>query len=236
MAGGQVVIVGGGVTGLLTAVDCALAGHRVTLLDRGPIPNPESTSYDQHRAFRAFTPGDPIATWRMVAAHRRWVELETLLGAEFYRRVGVVSAMPRARASVVTSLAAATGIAVEPVEPEKLPHLGLPADSVGVLEVDAGVLLADRVLLAATRWLDGHPAVTLRPGVTVTGVDVDTGRVCLADGEALGADLVLVAAGPWAGALVDLPVVLHRQTMVYLRPPDALARWWENAPATGGRR
>ena len=55
-----VVIIGAGVTGMVTAIECALAGHRVTLLDRGPIPNPAATSADQHRALRVQRPGDPV--------------------------------------------------------------------------------------------------------------------------------------------------------------------------------
>jgi glycine/D-amino acid oxidase-like deaminating enzyme len=230
----QVVVVGAGVTGLLTATECALAGHRVTVLDRGAIPNPESSSYDQHRAIRTLVPGDAVATRRMVAARRRWLELETVLGTGFYRRVGVVTAWPRERLAAVVSSAAAAGVPVETLEPEKLPHLGFPAGSAGLLEVDAGVLLAERVLRAAARWLAGQSAVTLRPYCPVADVDVRAGHVVLSGGETLGADLVLVAAGPWARDLVGHPVVLHRQTMVYLRPPEQLAQWWENVPAAGG--
>jgi glycine/D-amino acid oxidase-like deaminating enzyme len=39
----SIVVVGAGVTGIVTAIECARAGHRVTLLDRGPIPNPAAT-------------------------------------------------------------------------------------------------------------------------------------------------------------------------------------------------
>jgi glycine/D-amino acid oxidase-like deaminating enzyme len=233
VASGQVIVVGAGVTGLLTAIECALAGHRVTVLDRGPIPNPGSSSFDQHRAIRTFVPGDAAATRRMIAAHRRWLELETLLDTGFYRRVGVVTAWPRERIAEVAALALTAEVSVEIVESEKLPHLGFPADSAGVLEVDAGVLLAERVLRAAVAWLAAHPAVTLRPGCEVTGIDVDAGHLTLG-GEHLGADLVLIAGGPWARALVAHPVVLHRQTMVYLRPPENLTRWWETVPAAGG--
>lgn len=228
----QVVIAGAGVTGLLTAVECALAGHRVTVLDRGAIPNPASSSFDHHRAIRAFAWGDPATTRRKVAARRRWLELETTLGARFYRRVGIVSAWPCAEADAVLAEAAAAGLPVSAVEPEKLPHLGFPADSVGVLEADAGVLLAERVLSAAVKWLSAHPAVTLRPWSKVDSVH--SGRIELDGGESLGADHILIAAGPWTPDLADLPAVLHRQTMVYLRPPDDLVRWWENAPG-GGR-
>jgi len=229
----RVLIVGAGVTGLLTAVRCALAGHRVTVLDRGAIPNPESSSFDQHRAIRALDPGDVAATRRVAVAHRRWLELEALLGTRFYRRVGVVTAWPADEVDSVAAVAADAGLPVALVEPDKLPYMTFPAGSVGVLEVDAGVLLADRVLRAAARWLAGHSAVTLRPWREVAAVDADSGRVVRADGEILGADLVLIATGPWSRKLVDLPMVLHRQTMVYLRPPEDLIRWWENAPSAG---
>ncbi|WP_371501721.1 FAD-dependent oxidoreductase [Kitasatospora sp. NBC_00374] len=230
----RVVVVGAGVVGLLTALECALAGHRVTVLDRGAIPNPESSSYDQHRAIRTLVPGDPDGTRRMVGAHHRWRELETVLGTAFYRRVGVVTAWPRDRVAAVVSSAADAGVPVAELDPDDLPHLGFPAGSAGVREAQAGVLLARRVLRAAARWLAGHPAVALRPYCAVTAVEPESGRVVLAGGEVLGGDLVLVAAGPWGRGLVDHPVVLRRQTMLYLRPPERLARWWRTAPAVGG--
>jgi glycine/D-amino acid oxidase-like deaminating enzyme len=227
----EVVIVGAGVTGLVTAVECALAGHRVTVLDRGRIPSPASTSFDQHRALRTFVPDDVDATLGRIAAHRRWLELESLLDTRFYRRVGIVTAWPRAQAAVMAEQAAARGLPVETLEPEKLPHLVFAEDSVGVLEIDAGVLLAARVLTAAVGWLIEHPLVSLRPNCRVTAVD--TGRVEVEGGVTIRADLVLVAEGPWTAELVKAPVRLHRQTMVYLRPPEPLMRWWENAPGAG---
>lgn len=212
-----VVIVGAGVTGMVTAIDCALAGHRVTLLDRGPIPNPASTSADQHRALRVQRPGDPVMTVRMADARKRWLALESVLGTEFFRLVGIVTAWPADEAA---------GEIVE------LPPVLLPTGTVGVLDPDAGVLLADKFLHAAARWLADHPAVSVRPECVVRFVADHW--VSLSDGTALGADVVVVAAGPWSRDLVDIPVSLFRQTMVYLRPPAELAAWWENAPGVGG--
>ncbi|MET9964290.1 FAD-binding oxidoreductase [Streptomyces sp. NPDC006326] len=230
----QVVIVGAGVTGLLTAVECARAGHRVTVLDRGPIPNPQASSYDQHRVIRTFQPDDAAATRRMTAARSRWRELETLLATPLCRPVGVVTARPREQLAADTAAAAEAAVPVETLEPERLPHLEFPAGTAGLLDVEGGVLLARRVLRAAARWLAGHDGVTLRPYCPVAEIDADSAKVVPARGEPLGADLVLVAAGPWSRDLVPHPVVLYRQTMVYLRPPGDTARWWAGAPAAGG--
>ncbi|WP_322769432.1 NAD(P)/FAD-dependent oxidoreductase [Frankia sp. Cr1] len=229
----HVLIVGAGVTGLLTAIRCALAGHRVTVLDRGAVPNPMSSSFDQHRTIRALDPGDRAATHRVAMAHRLWLELEALLGTRLYRRVGVVTAWPAGEVDAVAAIGAEVGLSVELVEPDTLPHMRFPAGWTGVLEHDAGVLLADRVLTLAARWLDAHALVTVRPRREIVAVDADAGQVVLADGERMGADLILIAAGPWSRELVDLPMVLHRQAMVYLRPPEELARWWEDAPSAG---
>ncbi|HEY5854050.1 MAG TPA: FAD-binding oxidoreductase [Aldersonia sp.] len=230
----RVLIAGAGVTGLLTAVSCALAGHRVTVLDRGAIPNPHSGSFDQHRAIRALRPGDGTGTRAAVGLHQRWSAFETLLGARFYRRVGAVTTCPAGDLDAVLELADITDVAVTIVDPRTLPHLVFPDGHVGVRESDAGVLLADRVLHAATRWLRSHPAVTLRPGREVVAVDTDRARVALRDGTVLHGDLLLVATGAGSRELVDLPIVLHRQTMLYLRPPADLAPWWEHAPCLGG--
>ena len=232
------IIVGGGVTGLITAVECVLAGHEVTVLDRGPIPHSGSSSYDQHRVIRALGHNDQRSTHWSNTLHDRWLSLERLLcapqpHAKLYRRVGVVSAFPADEIESVAAHARNAGLSIRLVKPEEFPHVKFPAGSRGVLELDAGVLLADRVLWSAARWLASQPSVRLRPRRAVSAVDTSTGRVKMADGTIERGDLVLIACGPWSSALVDLPTVLYRQTMVYLRPPNALVDWWNNAPSVG---
>ncbi|HEX6869875.1 MAG TPA: FAD-dependent oxidoreductase, partial [Micromonosporaceae bacterium] len=119
-------------------------------------------------------------------------------------------------------------------DPADSPYLGFPAGAAAVLEPHAGILLADRILQAAARWLRRHPLADLRPGREVIRVRPDSGRVLLADGTAEAGDAVLVAAGPWSTALTDVPVALHRQTMVYLRPPAELVHTWAMTPVAGG--
>lgn len=235
----RVVVIGSGITGLLTAIRCVLAGHRVVVLERGPIPHPGATSFDQHRALRALVVGDPAATRRAADLHRRWRELDALLcdhlpGAGLYRRVGVLRALPPGQVAAAVATAGDAGVPVRVVHPRDYPLIGFPRGTGAVLEPHAGTLLADRVLHAAARWLRHHPDAELRPGREAVDVDPDRARVRLADGTAESGDVVLVAAGPWTGALLDRPVSLHRQTMVYLRPPAALAHAWAATPTAGG--
>lgn len=229
----NVLIAGAGVTGLIAAVRCVRAGHRVTVLDRGPIPNPASGSFDHHRAVRALDPGDHRATVTAAALHQRWLRLQTLLGGGFYRRIGVVTAWPADEVGAVLAAAWRAGVAVTPLPPDALPHIVLGPGRVAVREDNAGVLLAERVLHAATRWLRAQPGVTLRPWCEVVAVDTDAGRLTLADKTVLGADLVLLATGAWTGELVPVHTAIHRQTTVYLRPSAELQGWWERAPSAG---
>ncbi|WP_326948051.1 FAD-binding oxidoreductase [Amycolatopsis sp. NBC_01307] len=235
----RVVVVGGGISGLLTAIRCVLDGHRVVLLERGPVPHPGATSFDQHRALRALVVGDTAATRQAAELHRHWRELDALLcdhlpGAGLYRRVGVLQALPPGQVPAAVATASAAGVPIRIVHPSAYPLVGFPRGSGAVLEPHAGTLLADRMLHAAARWLRHHPDAELRPGREAVGIDPDRARVRLADGTTVTGDVVLVAAGPWTGALVDRPVALHRQTMVYLRPPAALAHAWAATPTVGG--
>jgi glycine/D-amino acid oxidase-like deaminating enzyme len=43
----RIAVVGAGVLGLTTAWALARRGHAVTVLDAGPIPNPEGSSFDE---------------------------------------------------------------------------------------------------------------------------------------------------------------------------------------------
>lgn len=235
------VVVGAGVVGLLAAVECVLAGHRVTVLDRGPIPNPNATSWDDQRSVRALHPGDAAATHEAAAGLRRWLELQDVLGASFYREVGVLTGLPASQLDDAVALARTAGVSVRALSAdalaERLPHLVFASGTGGVLETSAGVVLARRALAAAAQWLRATPLAVLRPDTAVSRVDCETATVELVDGSTLGADLLLVAAGPWSRELLagqlDTPLVLYRQSVAYCAAPPELDAAWRATPAVG---
>ncbi|MFG2064556.1 NAD(P)/FAD-dependent oxidoreductase [Micromonospora sp. NPDC048871] len=236
--GRRVLIVGAGVVGLLTALECARRGDEVTVLDQGPIPNPAAASFDQHRVVRALHLGDPAATRAAAVLPGRWTELQGLLATPIYRRVGVLVVQSLTEATDNLRLMRAAGIEGELLGPrqlrQRLEHLTFPGQAAGLLEPGAGVLLARRVLTGTTRWLRQHHGVRLLPYHRVVEVDPAAATVTLAGGSSLAGDLLFVAAGAWSrsllAGLLPTPVTLYRQSMLYQRPDPAESTAWDSTP------
>ena len=233
----RVLIVGAGVVGLLTAMECLADGHEVVVLDSGDIPNPAATSYDRHRTLRALHQNDPAATAAAVRAHHRWIELQHVLGTRFYEQVGSLTVMPPADLDRARALLSAAGSQAHALDPDELtaryPHVEFPIGEGAVFESHAGVLLADRFLLACADWLGRQPAADLRPHQQVTAIDADRALVHLADGGTVGADAILAAPGPWSRDLLPTlagDLQLYQQAVLFCDVPDLDASAWAATP------
>jgi glycine/D-amino acid oxidase-like deaminating enzyme len=236
----RIVVVGGGVVGLLTAIECVRAGAQVELVEQAAVPSPLAASYDQHRVVRALHRGNAPLSLAAAGLHEAWVETERRLGGRFYHRTGVLTVA--AAPDVEAELALLTGAGV-PVRAlagrelsERCPQLRFTSRQYAVLEPAAGTVLADRALLAAARWLYGHPAVRVHSHCRVTRV-TESATVDLADGGTLAGDNVVVAAGPWSRELLpaglSANLTLKRQTMLSYAPRSFPAAW-SRSPAVLG--
>ncbi|MGE5827753.1 MAG: FAD-dependent oxidoreductase [Micromonosporaceae bacterium] len=240
MSAARIVVVGGGVIGLLTAMECARAGAQVDLVDQGGIPNPAATSHDPTRVVRALHRGDAGLTQAAVCAQDAWREVEDRLGGHFAHRVGAVIVLPEDDVAASLALltgAGAAGVALAPAElASRHPQVQLAADRWGVLEPAACVLPADQMLAGLAGWLRAQPGVRLHPDRRAVEV-TEPGAVALADGSTLVGDGVVVAAGPWScellpGALGG-DLTLYRQSMIsYATGLDRSA--WQGMPAMLG--
>ncbi|WP_051806844.1 NAD(P)/FAD-dependent oxidoreductase [Streptomyces sp. NRRL F-2664] len=232
-------VVGGGVLALLTAVECVLDGHRVTVVAEGPGPDAGAGRAGPNRILRALHPADPGATAAALRAHHRWIELEDLLLTRFYERVGALTVLPPAAAAAGAALLRTAGGTARELTAAGLsaryPHLNATGGLGAVLEEEAGVLLAGRALAACTGWLRWQRDVELVEHRAVTAVDAGSGTVRLADGRVLHGDAVLLAAGPRSRKLLPPEVAgratLYRQSFLHCRVPRQQARAWAATPA-----
>ena len=228
----RVIVVGGGVVGLLTAMECGLAGAQVEVVDRSDIPSRWATSHDHHRVVRALHRGSPALTAAAVRAHRGWLEVERRLGTRCYHQVGALTAVPADDLPAELALLAGAGAAARALPAGQLAaryrQVRFPAGLAAVFEPAAGAVLADRMLAGLAGWLRGRPGTRLHPGRRVVAVD-GAGGVRLAGGERLAGDAVVVAAGPWSRELLPAglagELTLYRQTVLSYRPHPSWQAW-----------
>ncbi|GAA1552567.1 FAD-dependent oxidoreductase [Kribbella sancticallisti] len=240
----RITVVGAGVIGLLTAIECArTAGvDRVDLVDAGPIPSPSATSNDRLRAVRALHRGEPALTSAAVQAQAGWMEIESLVGSRFYHPAGALTAMPTLDVATELALLTAAGAKASALSPEDLasryPQARFAAGTGAVLEATAGVVLADHALVALARWLGSQARVRLHPHRRAVEVSQNDRVVMIryADGGSHTADRVVMAAGPWSRELVPAAIAsdltLYRQSMLSYQPPTG--RDWARMPTLLG--
>jgi sarcosine oxidase len=234
----DIIVVGAGIVGLSTAHAAARRGHRVTVLDRGPVPNPNGASFDQHRMIR-YHYGAAEGYTRMVTdAFAAWERLWTELGERHFANCGAVAISLRPgdyadqSAQTFRALGVAHDIAEGGALADVLPQFDLPASARGIIAHPGGPLFADRIVTALSRLCESQH-VRILPHCAAAAIDED-GSVRTEAGETLRADRVVVAAGAWLPQLLPdrfgtLPT--HRQALCYVQAPPEHEAAWATGPA-----
>src|SRR5215813_9070452 len=88
--GFDLIVVGGGVFGLSTALEAARRGRTVLMIDRRAVPNPIAASFGPSRKIRS-TYLDEHYTRLALEAMAAWRRLEVETGAELYVADGNLS-------------------------------------------------------------------------------------------------------------------------------------------------
>src|SRR5437762_4440223 len=86
----RIIVVGAGINGVTAAIELKKRGHRVILIDPGPLPHPLAASTDISKAVRAAYGPDEDYTELAERAVKLWRKWNEDFGIELYHEVGVM--------------------------------------------------------------------------------------------------------------------------------------------------
>ena len=235
----KAIIVGGGIMGLATAWGFARDGHHVALFEQGPLPNPLSSSMDEHRLIR-YPYGDHAGYARMIdEAYAAWDLLWRDLGQTLYAATGTLALQGNGAdwAECSATTLASLGKPMAELGPADLERRFPLLDAKGIDRAfwldSGGELFARDIVTALVRHLQGQPRVRLHANMSIRSVDLETAEVIAEDGARHTGDVVVVSAGAWSTRLIPSlsgRLFPSRQVVIYFDLPQDQRTAWDSAP------
>lgn len=199
MARNSIIVVGGGIVGVMTALTLQRRGENVTLIDRWEPGHARASSTDYNRVIRAISGRDEFYTRWAREARSLWLELQAETKQRLMYECGALI------------LATAGHCDWEDATSETFDRVGVPyyrfdrrdietrfpqfkVDDIAyaLFEPEAGMLMAHRCVITALQRFRELGGTVQRGRVTT-----DAAERPQLDGKPLEADLIIVATGPW---------------------------------------
>ena len=225
-ADADVVVVGGGVTGVAALRELARAGLDAVLFEQFALGHDRGSSHGASRIFRLAYP-DPSYVRLAQHSHGEWRKLEAEAREELISHTGSLDI-----GETALDVAAALAECNVPYEildgraaARRWP-ISFDPDEPALFQSDGGTLHADRAIAAL---LDGARAAgaEIVERTAVTGLrEQATGVAVVTAAGKITARAVVVAAGAWGRGLLEplgigLETVPTRETISYFRHEDA---------------
>ncbi|WP_207061727.1 glycine oxidase ThiO [Motiliproteus sp. SC1-56] len=232
----DVIVVGGGVMGLLTARELAAAGARVRVLDKGPLVGEASWAgggiVSPLYPWRYSEAVTALASWSQGCYERLCEALIEEAGISPELRQKGLLMLAVEDAAEALSWAQAHQRPLAPIDADDIYRLEprLPPGLERALWMpEVASVRNPRLGQALQRSLSRNPRVKLEPGTPVERFRVQGGRVAGVETPegCLCADQVLITAGAWSGELLaglglSLPVEPVRGQMLLFNTPGDL--------------
>jgi glycine/D-amino acid oxidase-like deaminating enzyme len=227
-----VIVVGAGINGVTSAIELTKRGHKVVLVDPGPLPHPLAASTDISKAVRAAYGPDEFYTALAERSIALWREWNEEFGVELYHEVGFLFLRQRTMQPVdfeyeSLKVLERRGHRIERIDSAKLRER-FPAWTAerypdGFLDRQAGYVESGRVvatLIERARSL----GVELRESSKFAALDESDHRVkgiVLQDRQRITGDVVVMAVGAWTPYVLPFTRKFFRATgqpVFHLKP------------------
>ncbi len=226
----QLVVLGAGIFGVTAALELRRRGHRVQLLDPGPLPHPLAESTDISKIVRLEYGADSDYTALGEQALAGWRAWNTELGEQLFHETGVLFLRRTPLAPGTFEGESLALLQSRGHRPERLDRAAISARfpawnsdrySDGFFHRAGGWVESGRVVAKLVERARAE-GVELREGARLAGID-DNGTAILDGGERVAADGVVAAPGSWTPHLLPFPAGRFRSTgmpVLHLKPDD----------------
>lgn len=232
----KVIVVGAGINGVTAAIELKRRGHRVVLVDPGPLPHQLAASTDISKAVRAAYGADEEYTEFAERSIRLWREWNNEFEVELYHEVGVMfvrhgEMKPGDFEYESFKILQRRGYRIERMNSpqiwKRFPAWNPDLYQDGVLELNAGYAESGRVVAILVERAKSI-GIELREGAKFSQLDEGDDRVkgiVLDDGQRISGDAVVMAVGAWTPYILPFTREFFRATgqpVFHLKPrqPD----------------
>ena len=223
----EIVVVGAGIAGVMTALSLLRKGHRVTLMDRWAPGHSRASSTDYTRLFRSAHGSDRMYTVWSRDARLAWIELQAELETTLYLECGALILAEAGNSSwedATIPIFDELDIPYTKFNPDDFsfhfPQFSTRNLAYGIYEPEAGAIMAHRTIVQTVQLFEREGGQVLRKHVKTNEQEQ-----LIVDNLPLEADLIVVCAGPWLRDLYPRTVgpILEvvRQNIIYTSTPDA---------------
>jgi sarcosine oxidase len=232
------IVIGGGVFGMASAFELGRRGQRVAVVDRFGSGHEVTSSTGASRSIR-IAYDHPFYVNLALEAIAAWHDLEASSGHRILHLTGQVDLGPAAKLTALAQHVRAAGVEIDALDGETLrevfPEMQLQEGEGALFHRRAGTVLAEAGLMALVQAAV-DAGVTMFAPEAVIAVNREGASVRVTTGKrVLSAARVVMAAGPWSGALLHgmgivLPLAPAVAQVTFLDAPDlterpGLAEW-----------
>jgi glycine/D-amino acid oxidase-like deaminating enzyme len=228
----RIIVVGAGINGVTAAIELQNRGHKVVLVDPGPLPHPLAASTDISKAVRAAYGMDEEYTALAERSIELWRKWNKEFGVELYHDVGVMFVRQREMKPgdfeyESFKILEKRGRKVERVNSARIwkrfPAWNHEFYHDGVLELEAGFAESSRVVAILSERAKSL-GVELREGAKFSELNEAGDHVkgiVLYTGQRISGDVVVMTVGAWTPYLLPFTRKFFRasgQPVFHLKP------------------
>ncbi len=228
----RVIVVGAGINGMTAAIELRRRGHKVTLVDPGPLPHPLAASTDISKAVRAAYGADEEYTDLAGRSIKLWREWNKAFGVELYHEIGVMfvrqqQMKPGDFEYESLKILKQRRHKIERMNSARLwkrfPAWNSELYRDGVLELEAGYVESSRIVTVLSERAKSV-GIEVRDGLRFSQLDEGDDRVkgiVVEDGRRIAGEVVVMAVGAWTPYLLPFTQKFLRasgQPVFHLKP------------------